>query len=354
MLLTGAHAELLLDETKVCPEWVLGNDGGVGYYRVRTPDERIAERVLREGALGMRERLAAILDVGGQVDDGNVPAATALKALPALAADKDPTVAAEAGAIAWRIASKPFVPPEMEERWAKYVEKTFGDRARRLGFRPARGEDEDVQGIRDQVLSLVAVEGRDKRVAGEARALAKKWLDDRKTVDADAARNALWIAARTGDRELYEVMRAEAARSQEPSERSMLLAALVSFGDPVLLRRGLDGLLADAVAPGDAAVALGAAAKNDVIGEAVVREWVRQNFDALVKKLPTQIRSAAIHLGGGCDEPSRRKHEAFFSDKLTQMVGGKRVLAQTLERMDDCVAARKVQEASAIGFLRGL
>src|SRR5262249_35520727 len=29
MLLTGGHAELLLDETRVCPEWVVGNDGGV-------------------------------------------------------------------------------------------------------------------------------------------------------------------------------------------------------------------------------------------------------------------------------------------------------------------------------------
>ncbi len=353
MLLTGVHAELLLDETKVCPDWVMGNDGGVGYYRVRTSDERIAERVLREPALSLRERITAFLDLGGQVDDGNVPAATALRSLPALASDRDPLVAAEAAEMAWRLASKPFVVPEMEERWAKLLEKTFGDRARRLGFKPARGEDEDVQRLRDELVTLVAIEGRDKRLTAEARALAKKWLDNRKSVDADAARNALWIAARTGERELYEMIRAEAARPQEPNDRAMLLASLVSFGDPVLLRRGLENLLGDDVSGGEAVTALNAAAKNDVIGQAVVREWVRQTFDVLARKLPVQFRPYLFGVGGGCDEPSRRKHEQFFSDKVTQIAGAKRILAQALEGMDTCIAARKVEEASVTGFLRG-
>jgi alanyl aminopeptidase len=352
MLMAGTHSDLLLDETKICPDYVLGNDGGVGYYRVRIADERLLERSLREPSLSLRERMIAIGDVSAQVEEGTLPAATALRSLPALAADRDPIVAAYAPQLAWALTSHLFVVPEMEERWVKLIGKNFGERAHRLGFKAARGEDDDVQQLRDATVSLVAIEGRDKRLAREAAALAKKWLDNRKSVDPDSAKTALYIAARIGDREMYEVMRAETNRQQDLTERAMIIAAMVSFGDPVLLRRGLDFVLGDEVPPGEAAVALRDAAKNDPIGGAVVREWVRQNFDALMRKLPPQYKAIAMLPAGACDETSRRKHEQFFADKVDQMAGGKRILAVTLQSIDACIAARKVQEPSVIGFLR--
>ena len=351
MLMAGTHSDLLLDETKICPDYVVGNDGGVGYYRVRIADERLLERSLRETSLSLRERMIAIGDVSAQVEEGTLPAATALRSLTALAADRDPIIAAYAPQLAWSLSSHMFVVPEMEERWVKLIGKTFGERAHRLGFKPARGE-EDVQQLRDATVSLVAIEGRDKRLAKEAAVLARKWLDERKSVDPDAAKTALYVAARTGDREIYEVMRAEIHRQQDATERAMILSAMVSFGDPVLLRRGLDFMLGDEVPPGDAVVALRGAAKNDPIGGAVVREWVRQNFDALMRKLPPQFKAFAMSSVGACDEASRRKHEQFFADKVDQMAGGKRVLAIALQGIDACIAARKLQEPSVIGFLR--
>jgi len=352
MLMTGARSELLLDETKICPDYVLGNDGGVGYYRVRIGDERLLERSLREPSLSLRERMTVVGDMAAQVEEGTLPAATALRSLATLAGDRDPIIAAYAPQLAWSLTSQMFVVPEMEERWVKLIARTFGDRARKLGFRPVRGEDEGMQDLRDATVPLVAIEGRDKRLAREATALAKKWLDDRKSVDPDAAKTALYIAARTGDREIYEVMRAETRRRQDPTERGTIVAAMVSFGDPVLLRRGLDFVLGEEVTPGEAVVALRSAAKNDPIGGAVVREWVRQNFDALMRKLPPQFKAMAIGSAGACDDNSRRKHEQFFADKVDQMSGGKRVLAMTLQGIDVCIAARKLQEPSVIGFLR--
>lgn len=59
-----------------------------------------------------------------------------------------------------------------------------------------------------------------------------------------------------------------------------------------------------------------------------------------------------MHSAGACDATSRRKYEEFFTDKVNQMSGGKRTLAIMLQSIDVCIAARRLQEPSVIGYLR--
>jgi alanyl aminopeptidase len=52
-----------------------------------------------------------------------------------------------------------------------------------------------------------------------------------------------------------------------------------------------------------------------------------------------------------CDAASKEELQSYFESRMDQFTGGKRSLAQTLERIDLCIARRSAQEASVAAFL---
>jgi cytosol alanyl aminopeptidase len=56
--------------------------------------------------------------------------------------------------------------------------------------------------------------------------------------------------------------------------------------------------------------------------------------------------------GSFCDPEHRADLEAFFKDRAATAPGGPRILAQTLERMDLCIAMRAAHQSSVTTFLK--
>jgi alanyl aminopeptidase len=54
---------------------------------------------------------------------------------------------------------------------------------------------------------------------------------------------------------------------------------------------------------------------------------------------------------GLCTAEDRRDVEAFFAPRLEALEASPRVLAQSLERIDQCVARREAQQSSLDAFL---
>ena len=82
-------------------------------------------------------------------------------------------------------------------------------------------------------------------------------------------------------------------------------------------------------------------------------DFVKQNWDALTNKLPTDMQSYAPYIARGyCDTSHRQDVDSFFKDRSTKFTGGPRILAQVLERIDLCVAYKKAQEPSVTAFLQ--
>jgi cytosol alanyl aminopeptidase len=52
-----------------------------------------------------------------------------------------------------------------------------------------------------------------------------------------------------------------------------------------------------------------------------------------------------------CDPEHRADAQAFFGERTPKLPGGKRVLAQTLERVDLCIAQKEAQAQSIQSFL---
>jgi hypothetical protein len=85
-------------------------------------------------------------------------------------------------------------------------------------------------------------------------------------------------------------------------------------------------------------------------------EFVEQNIDALVNRLPREVGDdfAALLPESGesfCDASDRAQLSAFFRPRIDGYTGGPRLLEQTLERIDLCIARREALAPRLEAFL---
>jgi hypothetical protein len=82
-------------------------------------------------------------------------------------------------------------------------------------------------------------------------------------------------------------------------------------------------------------------------------EFVKKNFDAILKKLPEPFRPyMAFTFVPLCDESKKAEVEAFFKPRMDKIEGGARMMAQALESFTLCAAARKQQTPGVVAFLK--
>ena len=125
-------------------------------------------------------------------------------------------------------------------RYQAFLRRTYGERARRLGWMPRADDDVEARAIRSRLLPLVAGRGEDPALVEEARSLAGRWLADHRTVPSETAWGALNAAAIRGDRALFDLVAAEASRTADRADKERYHAALGLFEEPALTRAALE------------------------------------------------------------------------------------------------------------------
>jgi alanyl aminopeptidase len=335
-----------------CPNWAVLRAGGAGYYRVRY-EEGLARRLAdAEESLAAVERGFVVRDTAGLAEGGAVPVAVALE-LSERAANDPSWFLVDASVRLPSAISRDGIAVGSREDFARWVRKSWGDRARSVGFAGRAGEGDNERRMRPSLLPFVAGVGEDPELLGEARRLAGLWLTDRSVVDPDMVPALLDLAARKGDRELYGRFLAEAKRAPERRDRQRLLRVLAAFSDPALRREALDLSLTDAFPPLEGMQILYGATLSDLPEvRAGAWEFFKGHYDAVVARLPPEVLGGLpAYASGFCDTARRKEVEEFFAPRLANLPGGPRNLAKTLERIDQCTAFRSAAEPQVRAFL---
>jgi len=201
------------------------------------------------------------------------------------------------------------------------------------------------------VVSLVANVAEDPELIEQARKLASAWLVDRKAVDPDMVGVVLNTAAHQGDRMLFDAYRAAAKKEKEERTRGQLLDAMGAFRDPEIAKVAMPIVLTDEFDSRESLDILFGVSQYRKTRD-LAYDFVKNNFDALVAKLPTDTGAFTPFIAGGyCDNEHRADAEQFFKNRSTKYTGGPRNLAQVLEGIDLCVANKSAQQPSVIEFL---
>jgi alanyl aminopeptidase len=339
-----------------CPSWLLLNDAETGYYRVRYRGDMLDRLTAGDGKLlSPVERVGIVGDVRALYRGGELPAAAALRTAAGFANDPTRQVVSSTIDFVGGV-GRSLVPANLRASYERFVRQVYGPRAHELGWTPKPGESDSARLLRPELVPFVADEGADPELIAGAERLASAWLDNRSGIAPGMLGAVLETAAAHGGRPLYDRMTAALAGTEDPAERRALLDGMAVFPDPAIIKANFELVIAGKLDPREAAGLLFGPARNPET-RAIPFDLVRNNYDRLVAALPSGITggfSAYLPMVGRgfCDAKHRNEVEAFFKPRVAQTVGGTRILAQTVEAIDQCIAVRKSQEPGVVQFLK--
>ena len=351
-LLEQQSAELRLANTTGCPGWVEANDGANGYYRVLYRGD-LLDHLLKNNAqeLSLPEKVGLIDDLAALTRNGKMPLGKALALAPAFARSPAREVVTKTMGITTGLQDN-LVSEDLLPRYRQYLLDLYGGRARDLGWKTKPGENEDARFLRPSLQGVVANGAEDPEAIAEAKRLALAWLDDHKAVDPDMVGAVLSVAARHGDRDLFDRMRAAAKQETNESFRGDLIFCLGLFQDPEIVNTALPLALSGEFDVRESFGILFAPSERRQTRD-FAYDYAKRNWDVIVAKLPTDTGADVPYVAAGyCDAEHRKDAESFFAGRSTKFTGGPRILAQVLEGIDLCIAYKNAQEASVTEFLK--
>ncbi|HQY61221.1 MAG TPA: M1 family metallopeptidase [Polyangiaceae bacterium] len=333
-----------------CPAWALPNDGASGYYRVGHSPALLAGLAAHMSRLTPAEKIALSGDVLAAARAGKADLGAFLGLVPALAKDSDVQVVEAA---LWPVATlrdTPLVTKATRREYATFVQRNFGARARTLGLRAKPNEDENTRWLRPGLVEVVADQGEDPALRAECGKLARAWLTDKNAIEPELVGTVLAIAARFGDRALFDALVREAKTTRDRRDRDYALGALGQFQEPALVSASLALVLDPGLDARETVRLLWSATR---LPETVplAYAFLKDHFDALVARLPRDTAAGFPNVGAAfCDDARRSEIEAFFGPRAARYVGGPRLYAQALENLHLCHTFRVAQEPKVTAF----
>lgn len=336
---SSATRRIALREAPRCPDWLVGNAGGVGHYVMRY-DAALAKRNAAHLAqLPRHEAVALASDAGLLWESGLSAAPAALDWARAALAHRSPAVRQTAAAALGKLQDAQLAPAAARAR-DELVAKRLVPIARRLDWIERAGEGYETAQLRAVVLPVAAK--ADAGLRAGARVQASRWLQDRAAVGATVAAAVLETAARFADAATYESLEAAMLASTHDAERTLLLNSLGAVRDPALRDRCL--ALARGRLDAGGAYTLLRAGLSDAHNRRATFEFIQAHYDALVAKMAANtLPQLLTPMGGLCTPADRDAYVAFFRDRAPASVGGALRYAQVLEAIEICIA-RQAQD----------
>jgi alanyl aminopeptidase len=375
-LLSDPKDEIALTGAQTCPSWILPNDGETGYYQVVYEGDLLKKVLADHGRhLSVAERVGVLGDVDALAGEGEVSPQMALGLVPEFSQDPDWHVVQASANIAALLRGE-SVPAGLREKGGRFIREYFGEKALALGWTAKPGDNDDTRLLRQKLVPFVAGTGQERELIDQAETLARQWLQTgrnvvkkssgkqssgqqsagRENMDPDMLQPVLRIAAEFGNRDLFNSLRTAAIQERNHHVREVLLDALGSFRNPDLARAALDLLFSKDFDLRESFYPLLFGPLSFVDTREVPFEFVKQHLDTLLKRLPREVGedyAAMLPSVGGsfCDAKHRDELDSFFADRVKDYNGGPRTLAQTLEGIDLCIAARKSLTPELTAFL---
>jgi alanyl aminopeptidase len=345
-LLDAPSGSIALDAA-TCPRWMMPNASGRGYYRnAYTPAQVVALRDEGWQHLKATERRVLFFDTSDAFTVGKLPLPLVLSFVPRLFAAGDRF--SINAALEVPLGLQDMVPDELRPGYEAWLRKTFGPAARRFGWSPRETDGLDIETVRASLLSAVADVAREPALSAEAVKLAANWRD----LPPSIRGHVISIAANVSPA-AFERLRGEIYTETDRARRQQIVFALAKASDVKQQRAALDLMLDPKVDIRDTQFMMfGARSERN---RAVARQFVRDNKDAIMKRLPTEGTTSSqaylAYVFTGCTAEGRDEAVEYVNRNFAGLQGGARVVKQAIEGMDQCIARRKLMEPEIRAWL---
>jgi alanyl aminopeptidase len=348
-LLEAQSGSMALDAPS-CPRWMMPNLDGRGYYRnAYTAAQVVALRDAGWPQLKPTERNVVLFDTTDATMHGKLPLSLALSFVPRLLAAGDRFSIVAALRIPTGV--NELITDELRPSYEAWLRRTFGQAARRSGLSPRDSDSLDVETVRGTLINAVGSIARDPGLTAEAVKLAARWREL-----PPAIRGAVLELAAHASPAVFTRLLDEVHREPDRARRQEIVNALASTPDPEQQRAALALILDPGLDIRDTQFMLFAA--NREANRLVAQQFVRDNRDAIMKRIPSDGTSSgqawlAFVLTAACAPDSRDEVVDYVNAHFAKLSGGARTVQQAIEGLDQCIARRKLIEPELRAWLGG-
>ncbi len=327
-------------------KWVVANEGGAGFYRVRYSTELLrAITADLNTVMSPLERLNLVNDTWASALAGLGPVSDFLELCARLVDESDPNVWAMAteGLDAVRRA----LDAETQARFATWARGVLRPPFDRLGFAPTAA-DGDGAGERQAILlSALGTWAADEEIRGAAADLHARYLNDRAAIVPDLVPAVVTVVASNGDSVAYDQHVARWKQPATPQEETRYLYSLAQFREPALVARTLHIALNEARTQN--APFLVQALLGNTAGQRAAWEFVEANWDEIIERFPGNILPRMVAPMSVLDPDLVERGSAFL--RAHPLPGHEKQIDQVLERGRINVAFRAREAEKVAAFL---
>ena len=313
--------------------WTKLNPEQVGFYRVKyfTEDLRRLRAPISEKALSPQDRLGIQNDAFALSRAGLIPATDFLTIAEAYGNEDSAPVCADLSANLGGLDNL-LHGEEFYAGFQAFSRGIFRDAARQVGWDAREGESHTDALLRSTLLNHMGSSDDDDTLR-EAAARFASYAQDAASVSPDIRGIVFGLAAKRGDRALYDQMWELRAAATLPEEKMRFMYGLTGFEQTALLGETLERSLGDEVRVQDSVSALTLVASNSR-GRDLAWQFLKDNWAEYDRRYGEGgfaiMRIAGITAGFTTLE-MRDDVERFFADNRAP--GAERTVRQSLERI---------------------
>lgn len=337
--------------------YLMPNAGGTGYYRFELPAQDWRDLIAALPALPNGEALAADDSLWASFRAGRAPASSLLTEAASILGNKDSGASLAPGRHFAGLRLRGFIEGPAVEDYRRMMRRLYGPKLAAIGFNPATGaqasDPPDLQKQRQQLVDLVAIEGRDPAVRAKLITAAKRFLDgDAQALDQAFRPIALTAYAEDGGLPAAKALVEKALASEDALFRDAALAAPATAGRPEVAA-WLLSLQDTRLRPTerlDMVRELAATAETrDMAGD-----WLIANWDNLIKGANGIFFAQGLPsaLYAQCSAAKAARIEAVLGPKIRPGDAGRLTFQRTVEQIRHCGDLKTLKEAELTAALK--
>lgn len=344
LLLTDAEMRLPVEGPL---EWVLVNEGGHGFYRVRYAPDLLHALLHRLDDLAPIERFNLVGDAWAAAVAGLMPVAEYLELATRFHGERDRNV--------WTLilsslhALNRIAADADRPRLEAFARNLLAPAVADLGWAPRAGEDELTRQLRGDLLRAIGTLGNDHAVQAAAADRYARHLQDPGAVDPNVLPALIAILAHAGDAARYEEFLRRYRGASTPQEEQRYLYALAGFQPAALLQQTLERTTNGEIRTQDAPFVV-RTLLTSVYARELAWDYVKRHWDVMDRLYPKHgLRRMCEGITGLATPELERDVHAFFGARKIDL-GGK-TLEQYLEQLRVAVALREREGGALSAYL---
>lgn len=357
LILTGKEQSFALP-AGACPDYVMPNADDAGYYRWTLTDHGWERLLAHSDALSIREKISLASSLEGAFNAGAIDIPAYMGVVRRLAADPNWWVATSPFALLRFIYDDMATDVQRKQLQARFADM-YGDMLDRVGLaKPAKTETARLQETLVGFLALKAhlpiLRERLQQIAYDYTGYPQATGVHPDRANANLLATALTVAVQEdpAGHPFSQVLQDLALASDDAVFRGRALSALGAGRHPDASPELLQLVLSPRLRDNEIYYILMPQLQNEVTRETAWL-WLRQNFDAVLERVPDWRRGKLAQAGENfCDDGHRAEVASFFKPKEKELSGAPRALANTLESIDLCMAKRAFHAAGLKQYLQ--